>query len=323
MAKSRITIVGLGLIGGSIGLALKKAKLDVEIVGHDKDNSAATRAQKRGAVDKTNWNLPAACEGAGMVIIALPLAGVKDTLAALRDELAPGTIVTDTATTKAPVLEWAQGLAQGVQFVGGNPVLRPERATGAHGIDAADPDLFQGASYALAAAPTTSPQAIETMVNLVGLLGAKPLFIEAGEHDGLTAATQHLPALLALALEATTMQSQGWRELGKLAGADYSAATNLAPKDAKTASAELLSHKQDIIRWVDLVQTQLKELRGMIERGDEAGLEALVSKLADERDRWQSGALNREGETHVDLPNTQFNLGRLFIGSLAERGKKK
>lgn len=323
MAKSRIAIIGLGWIGGSIGLALKKAKLDVEIVGHDKDNSVAGRAQKRGAVDRTNWNLPGTCEGAGLVIIALPLAGVKDTLEALRTELEPGTIVTDTASTKLPVMEWASRLTSGVQFIGGNPILRSEPAAGARGIDAADPNLFQGASYALTASPAASPQAMETMVNFCGILGAKPLFIDAAEHDGLTAGTQHLPALLSLALEAATMQSQGWRELGKLAGVDFSTATGLAPSDAKTASAELLSHKADLVRWIDLVQGQLRDLRGMIERGDQAGIEALVSRVADERDRWQSGALNREGETHVDLPNTQFNLGRLFIGSLAERGKKK
>src|SRR5512135_1823647 len=110
MAKPRITIVGLGRIGGSIGLALKQANADLEIIGHDKDSRTAGLAQKRGAVDKTEWNLLNACDGAGLVVLALPLGAIRDTLKVLGNELQPGVIVTDTATTKTPVLEWAGAL---------------------------------------------------------------------------------------------------------------------------------------------------------------------------------------------------------------------
>ena len=176
MSKPRATIIGLGLIGGSMGLALKKAKVDFEIVGHDKDPNTSSRALKRGAVDRTDWNLHGACEGAGLIILALPLAAVKDTLEALQASVQTGAIVTDTATTKVAVMEWAKGLPQGVHFIGGDPALSPRRGTIAHGIDAADADLFQGATYALVAAPTAEPQAIQAMANLAEFLGAKPFF---------------------------------------------------------------------------------------------------------------------------------------------------
>src|SRR5512140_3676546 len=165
MAKSRITIVGLGLIGGSIGLALKKAKVDTEIVGHDKNSDVARRALKMGAVDKTEWNLPSSCEGASMVILALPLDGVRETLPAISPVLTPGVIVTDTATSKAPVMEWAKALPEGVHFVGGDPGLSPRRGGSARGIDAASADLFQGATYSLTASISAAPSAIETMTN--------------------------------------------------------------------------------------------------------------------------------------------------------------
>lgn len=329
MAKSRVTIVGLGLIGTSIGLALKKAKVDVELVGHDKDASAAGRAQKLAAVDRTEWNLHAACEGASLIILALPLAGVKDTLSALVPSLQPDMIITDTAATKAPVMEWAKALPPGVQFVGGNPILSPRRESSVRAdpshkgaIDAADAALFQDTTYALTASTTASPQAIDTMANFVALLGAKPLFIDAVEHDGLTAGVHHLPALLAAALEAVTIQSQGWRELGKLAGANYAAATNLAPQDARTAREEFLAHREDLVRWIDVIQAQLQEWRGLIERGDEKALEALVTHLAEERERWLSGSLGRTEESASVSP-AQFGVGRLFLGGLAERGRKK
>jgi prephenate dehydrogenase len=324
VAKSRIAIVGLGRIGGSIGLALKKAQIDAEIVGHDKNTEIAHRAQKRGAVDKTEWNLHGACEGASFVILALPVDAIKDTLDVLKLSLVPGVIVTDTATTKVPVLEWAKGLPEGVQFVGGDPALNPRRPaapSATHGIDAADADLFQGATYALAAATTASPAAIDTVSNFVTILGAKPYFIDAAEHDGLMAGVQHLPALMATALEAVTMQSQGWHELGKLAGMDYRTAVDLAPQDAKTAREQFLAHREDLVRWIDTLQVQLREMRGMVERGDAKAIESLVEKVSGEYDRWLSGNSD-EGAAKVDWQSAGGGIGRLFLGGLADRSKK-
>ncbi|MGE5262332.1 MAG: prephenate dehydrogenase [Acidobacteriota bacterium] len=321
MAKSRVAIIGLGLIGGSMGLALKKAKLDVEVVGHDKNSNTAGRALKRGAVDKTEWNLHSACSGAGLVVLALPLFGVKETLAALKDSLLPGAIVTDTATTKVPVMDWARDLAPGVEFVGGNPALSVRRMGGGHGIDAADADLFQGATYALMASPTAAPVAIETMTNFVALLGAKPYFIDPAEHDGLMAGVQHLPALMATALSAATIRSQGWKEMGKLAGADFRTATDLTPQDAKTGREQFLAHRDDLLRWLDVIQEQLHDLRGMVERGDADGLEKLIESLSGEKDKWLSGNLEESG-TSVDWQSTQSSIGRIFLGGLADRGKR-
>jgi prephenate dehydrogenase len=322
MAKSRITIIGLGLIGGSIGLALKKAKVDAEIVGHDKNSDVARRAHKMGAVDKTEWNLPASCEGASMVILAIPLDGIRDSLPAIAPVLAPGILVTDTATTKAPVMEWAKRLPEGVQFIGGDPGLSPKRGGSARGIDNASADLFQGATYSLAAPTTASAGAVDTMTNFVALLGAKPYYIEASEHDGLMTGVQHLPALLATALSAATIQSQGWKELGKVAGPDFRTATELAAVDAKSAREEFLAHRDDLVRWIDVVQHSLTDLRGMVERGDAQGIEKLVSKITDERDRWLSGNLDASTGPAPDMSAATPSFGRLFLGSLADRGRK-
>ncbi len=322
MPKSRVAIVGLGLIGGSIGLALKKSKLDIEVVGHDKDNNAAGRAQKRGAVDTTKWNLIDACEGAGLIILALPVDAIKETLAALKPYLAAGVIVTDTATTKAPVLEWAKDLPDGVQFIGGNPVVKSERLGNETGIDAADADLFKGATYCLVPSPKSSAPAIDTVSSFATMLGAKPYFIDAAEHDGLMAGVQHLPAALATALLSATVRSQGWRELSRLAGTDYSAATGLAPRDGATAREQFLAHRVDLMRWIDTMIDELSELRGMLEREDAGALESLAESLAAERDKWLSGKLEDTGAT-VDMQSIQLNPARLFIGGLADRTPRK
>ena len=322
MAKSRIAIVGLGLIGGSIGLALKQANLDLEIIGHDKDPGVSARAQKRGAVDATKWNLIDACEGAGLIVLALPLDGIQDTLSALKPYLAPGVIITDTATTKAPVLEWAKDLPNGVHFIGGDPVLKPTRALDTRGIDAADAKLFSGATYCLVAATSAGAQAVDTVANFATMLGAKPYFIYAAEHDGLMTGVAHLPALLATALASATMTSAGWRELGKLAGADFRAATELAPEDERAARAQFIAHRVDLLRWIDATSDQLKHLRALIEREDAAALEALIKTIANERAKWLSGNLDAT-ESSVDLNAAQFSPSRMFLGSLADVGKKR
>ena len=322
MAKSRVTIVGLGLIGGSIGLALKKNRNDLEIIGHDKDQSVSSRAVKRGAVDKTNWNLPGACEGSGFIILALPLDAIKDTLAALKPVLQPGVVVTDTATTKAPVLEWAKDLPDGVHFVGGHPVINPNRTLNGYGIDAADATLFEGATYCLAPAVNAASQVVDVVSSFVTILGAKPYFIDANEHDGLTASVQQLPALLGTALAAITMTSPGWRELGKVAGTDLRLATEFLPTDGKTGREEFLAHRADLIRLIDTVTQKLIELRGMIEREDAAALETLIDTLNTQRAEWLGGKLDQSDAPAVDIESMPSAASRLFLGGLANRPAK-
>ena len=321
MAKSRVTIVGLGLIGSSMGLALKKNKLDIEIIGHDKDPGISARSQKLGAVDGTKWNLIDACDGAGLIVLALPLDVIKLTLDALKSNVAYGVIITDTATTKVPVMEWAKELPQGVHFIGGNPILQPERIKG-DGVDAANADLFEGATYCLMPSVNSAPQAIDTMTNFVTTLGAKPHFIDAHEHDGLMAGVEHLPALLATALASVTMTSQGWRELAKVAGKNFRTAIGMIPADEASAREQFLSHRDDLIRWIDTLTQELNALRGVLDRQDAAALESSVKKIDDVRSKWLSGGFEETGAS-ADMSATRMNIGHFLLGSLADRGKKK
>jgi len=320
--KSRVTIIGLGLIGGSIGLSLKSSKAEIEIVGHDKNSSAAGRAVKRGAVDKTDWNLIGACEGAGLIILALPLDGVKEALAALKQNVQPGVIITDTADTKVPVLEWAKELPQGVHFIGGHPVLKPDRIVNGHGIDAADAMLFQGATYCLTPSTNAAASSLDVLSNFAGMLGAKAYFIDAAEHDGLTASVTQFPALMATALAAVTMQNPAWRELGKLASNDLRVMTETIPSDSKTAREQFLAHRVDLIRLIDTMTDKLKELREMFQREDAAALEALVDSISEKRAQWLEGRLEKSDTPSVNLDSIQSSTARLFLGGLANRMPK-
>lgn len=322
MAKLRIAIIGLGLIGGSIGLALKKSKLDLEVVGHDKDLGVAGRAVKRGAVDKTEWNLISACERASLIVLAMPLDGIRDTLTALRAHLTPGTLITDTAMTKVPVLKWASELPSSVEFVGGNPIINPKREISGQGIDAADATLLQDATYCLVPSVSASAQAIDVMSGFVNVLGAKPYFIEAAEHDGLMAGVHHLPALLATAYASSIIGEQGWIERSKVASAAFRATMDLVPTDKHTAPMQFLAHREDLMRWIDQSIIKLRELRNWLATENTDALGALVQTIADERAKWQSGQLDRGALPAPDMTQVSGSFERLFLGGLSDRMKR-
>ena len=142
----RITIVGMGLIGTSLGLALKKADLGLEIVGTDRDRAVSGTAKRMGACDSTQNNPLDAIRGARMVILATPVGGIREMLKLYGPELEPGVIVTDTGSTKAEVLAWAEEfLPDTVSFVGGHPMAGKELS----GPVAAEADLFQNATYCI------------------------------------------------------------------------------------------------------------------------------------------------------------------------------
>ncbi len=143
--KPRVTIIGLGRLGTSIGLSLKKTGAELEIIGHDKQRDAMSAAQKLGAIDKSEWNLYNASEGAGLILLTMPLGGVLENMNLLKDDVAPGVIITDTASVKMPVIEASRGFKSGVHFIGGHPVFRPSiEGT----LPSAQPsaDLFQNAA---------------------------------------------------------------------------------------------------------------------------------------------------------------------------------
>lgn len=313
--KPRLTIIGLGRLGTSIGLALKKTGAELEIIGHDKSREAAAAAQKAGAVDRFDWNLFNACEGAGLIVLSMPLAGVLETLDLIKDDVPPGVIVTDTASVKTPVLEAARRLKPGAHFIGGDPVFRPDP----HGkLAEAGADLFQNAVYCLTPTPETDPDAMQVLTGYVSMLGARPLFLDAAEHDGLAAGGEHLATLTAVALLRTTTASPGWRELNKFAGEDYFKETELATREPGAVASELFTQREPLGVWIDQTVGTLRDLRRMLANGDEAGLKQWLEQMQDARDRWLADRVATTPDL-VDMSEVRSNALRIFVGGLATR----
>ncbi|MFQ5811933.1 MAG: prephenate dehydrogenase [Anaerolineae bacterium] len=323
MKKPRITIVGLGFIGGSIGLALHQTEADFEVVGHDREHAVARQAKKIGAVDKTDWNLVSACEDAALIVVATPVGAIKDTLAAIGPYLNPGCLITDTASIKVPVIEWAEEiLPKEVNFVGGDPIV--VNAGTAEGIDAARADLFSGAVYCLTPAAGAAPDAVRAASDFVYLLGAKPYFLDPLEHDGLMAGVDHLPFVLSTALLGIATESPSWREMRRLAGGAFESAIRFVSADPATYRDACLVNRENIVRWIDACSVRLDELKETILAGDAEKLEQVFEEALIARQRWLRAreAGDWEGQS-PEMPTMAGFMGQLFgLGGLGRRKKR-
>lgn len=311
MTRPTITIVGLGLVGTSIGLALRREKQDeFDIIGHDKDFSQARGVRKRGAVNKLDWNLINACEKADMVIIATPLEGVRETLEVTADYLKERCVVIDTANLKKPVMGWAKAhLPDSVSFIGTDPIISPD----GQGAEAATPDLFQDALWCLCPATNAASEAVKLVSDMIHLLGAKPYFLDPFEHDGLVAGVEHLPLVLSAALLWMTFGATTWKELRKVTGAPYETATLLPSNDARFYRDIFLHNRENVLRWLDLYANELHSFKELIAAGDAEALTEAFDKAVDARILWLEQ--RKEGYPDIVTEKPEFPTMGGFLSS--------
>lgn len=307
----KITIIGLGLIGGSLGLALKRARVDAIIVGHDLNFESANKAKRRGAIDQAEWNLPRAVEGADLVILAVPVGAVKTLLSQIADHLKTGCVVTDVSSTKEQVVAWAEStLPAGVSFVGGHPMAGRE----VHGIESASDDLLAGCVYCLCPAQSAAEEALETVAGLVRLIGARPLFVDPVEHDSYAAAISHLPYLAAISLVRVSGKSNSWRDIARLAATGFRDTTRIASGNPTMYRDICITNRANLVHWLEAYIAELSGLRDALLE-DENVLEKLLQEGKQIRDDW----LAREFQAHpgnADIPSAGSELKQMFWGNL-------
>jgi prephenate dehydrogenase len=308
-----MAIIGLGLIGGSLGLALKAAKLtNVEIVGYDTDTIAAVDARRRGAVDKTEPTLQRATADAGLVILATPIIAVRQVMEEMASGLRENCVVTDTASTKALVMDWAgQLLPPSVSFVGGHPMAGKETA----GIANADAKLFAGKPYCIIPSPNATEGAARLVVGLVHLIGAQPLFIDAEEHDRYVAAVSHLPLVMSTALFTLARSSPAWPELAALASSGFRDVTRLASGDPELSHDICLTNREGILHWLDRMSEELCRYRGLLaEEGREEDLFKLFTQAQLDRDTYMTAGPPSRPRVAADVPDAGEQLVALLVG---------
>jgi prephenate dehydrogenase len=279
----RIAIIGLGLIGGSIGLALKQANWrQAEVVGYSRRRETATLACKSGAIDRIEPDILKAVKNADIIIVATPVLVIKDVFERIASELSEGSIVTDTASTKLQVMGWAEELLpERTNFVGGHPMAGKE----IQGIKAAEANLFHNCIYCLTPLSQARPAAIQTVKDMVKRLGAVPMVIDAKEHDRLVAGISHLPLLLSAALVLATSNNPSWPQMSRLAASGYRDMTRLASGNPEVSAHICLSNQAAIVSWIDMFIGELQKLRKLVADGNEEIEQALA--IANEaRQKW-------------------------------------
>ena len=322
----QIAIIGLGQIGASIGLALKARGVNIPIVGHDKDVQAAKEAQRIGAVDEVKYNLPASVRDAKIVVLALPFAGIKETLEVIAPDLQEGTLVLDTAPAKATVATWAkQLLPQGRYYIGLTPAINAEYLHGTDfGVRSARADLFEKGLVVVDAPMGTPENAFNLAMDFVALFGAMPLLMDTAEADGIFAAMHFLPQLTAAALLDATVDKPGWQEARKLAGRPYASATaGLAYHDDIASLREaVLENRENVVRLLNSLIVSLIRLRDTIEENDQKAFAELLENALQGRMRWFDERLAAEWVKRETEPIDIPSFSERFFGSALSEGMK-
>ncbi len=276
----KIAVLGLGLIGGSLALALRQADLAKQITGYDADPGVTLRALRREAITQMCTTVEEAVQQADMVVLAVPILALPELFERIAPVLKPGALVTDTASTKAQVLTWAKTLLPpGVVFVGGHPMAGKERS----GIEAAEIGLFEGCTYCLTPAAQTPSEALARLSEIVTRLGAHPLTLDAVQHDHLVAGISHLPFVLSTALVQTLGRREDWPVMATLAAGGFRDMSRLAAGNPIIYRDICLTNQEAILRWLDALAQQLESVRSLIATSD-TSLEPYFAQAKQVRD---------------------------------------
>jgi len=326
----QITIIGLGLIGGSIGLALKRwsAQHDnaLRITGFDSDMDKQSMAKKINAVDGTTWSLQDAITNADVVIVATPVGAMKEIFADIAPYLKEGAIVTDTGSTKADVLEWArEELPPHVSFVGGHPMAGKSES-----IEGADADLFKGATWIVCPGVTANEAAIKNVLGLVAAADAEAFFADPAEHDSYVAGISHLPMVVAAALVTTATSDQSWRDMRSLASTGFRDTTRLALGSPEMHRDISVTNRDALSRWIGQMIATLEDFRQDLALGDDEAREKIhtfFTNAQDARARAEvphTRAHEQAPESAAGMKNESMSdsMGRMFLGGFGRRKKK-
>ena len=272
----QITICGVGLIGGSLGLALKKAGFTGRVVGHGRPVTLE-KAVRLGAIDSGSANLAEAVADADVVYLSTPILNIRELLAKLRPLVKEDALVTDAGSTKAVICEKAAELYPGKPwFVGGHPMAGKET----FGVDSADADLFQGARYALTpySRHHLDPPVARAFVDWLDRIGARVMILDSEVHDEIVTWTSHLPQLASTALALTVMENVKYPDDLELSAGGLRDATRLAESAYRVWRDICLTNAENLARALtSLIQTlehlrdnlQTRELEQAFERANE------------------------------------------------------
>lgn len=288
MQLNKVLIFGVGLIGGSLALALKKAGVASHIVGIGRNQDSLKTALSLGVIDEAQTDIEQAMHGADIVVIATPVAQTPEILAAIAPHLKADTIITDAGSTKSDIAGYVANAGQNLtaalmsQFVGGHPIAGAEKS----GVSAAKADLFLGKNVVLTPNEQTSKQAVSKVRALWEATGANVSEMSAEAHDQIFAAVSHLPHLLAFALVDDLANRKNSQQLFDFAASGFRDFTRIAGSSPEMWRDISLANREALLSELEAYQSELKLLQKLLENKDGDGLEALFERASNARNAW-------------------------------------
>lgn len=288
---NKLVIIGVGLIGASYALALRKAGRVRHIVGVGRSRENMQRALTLGAIDEIGADLAAALKGADVVFLAVPVGQTDPMLARISSHLDAGSLVTDAGSTKQDVIAAARLHLAGhlKNFVPGHPVAGAERS----GAGAASADLFNGKNVVLTPLKETSVEAVQLATELWQACGAIVSRLSAERHDDILAAVSHLPHVLAFTLMNHLSSARGepdaisgTDELLRFAGSGFRDFTRIAGSSPEMWRDICLANRETLLRQIDAYQNELAMMRVTLARNDGEALESAFAHARAVRRRW-------------------------------------
>jgi len=282
----QITVVGLGLLGASVTLAVLRTLSAVKTIGYSHRHVTRQKARKLGVAGKIVDQIEQSVAGSDIVILATPICTFEEIFIQIAGACRPGCIVTDVGSTKVLAHRWAQKtLPKNVYYVGSHPIAGSEQ----RGVDFARDDLFYGADCILTATEKTNPAAIRRLKRFWTSLGCTVKQMSPAEHDRILANVSHLPHIMAAAL----MNVNNAEEL-KLAGQGFIDASRIASGPANIWSDILVTNAGNAMKSIDRIIKELIKLRKAVKSKDKAKIEKLLEQAKTKRSALIKYKIKRE-----------------------------
>jgi prephenate dehydrogenase len=291
---NKVAILGVGLLGGSLGHALKQRGLARRVVGFVRRPARARECQRLGAVDEATLDLAGAVRGADLVVFCTPLAQMRPLAERMLPALRPGAIVTDVGSVKDSVVRELESLVAraGGRFVGSHPLAGAEKT----GVAWARPDLFEGAVCVVTPTARTDAGALRRVQALWRAVGARVLSLRPQEHDALLARSSHLPHVLASALARLVLDSRRPQTQSLVCANGFRDTTRIASGSPEMWRDIALANRGHLRRALEEFIRQLERVQALLEQGDAAALERWFATAKTRRDRWCAAHTARSPE---------------------------
>lgn len=272
----RVAVIGVGLIGGSFAMALRRAGGVTSIVGVDRDAEALERAAALGVIDTAAGSVSEATKGADLVMVAVPVRAVGPVLHDVGLALDAHATVTDAGSTKGDVARIAREELRALfpRFVAGHPIAGRESS----GVDSATADLFKGARVVLTPEEDTAADAIEVVRGCWEAAGGRVALLSAGDHDRIFAAVSHLPHLLSFALVSEFTSRANAAELFGFAAGGFRDFTRIAASSPEMWRDIALQNRAALLDELDRYTARLAVFRELVDKGDGPGLQRLMAE---------------------------------------------